>query len=365
MTSPAGPLKNIAPQAGLVSKAARQRLDLICLLIIACLGALLYLPMLGSYVPLDPSDSWYIESTREMYELGNYMFPLVNYQIWLDKPILAFWLIVASFKIFGVHPFAARLVSAVPAIALALLIYVGSRPFLRRRASFLAAIIFLSCPLVSVIGHLCLTDMLLGLLISACLLFLFKAVVCGTTKDAVTGYVALGLAVLCKGPIAIVLVALTIVLYAFLTQRSKADWHQYFQSTRLALGVLIVLAINLPWYLAAIAYTHGAFFYEFFIRQNLGRVMGTVNHQCPWWYYIPILVFGLLPYTLYVFVLPRLFAFAWKFEKKGYTGSGKVFLVFSLLGGGGVSVVWLFENQVANLHIASCASNCHFDCYTT
>ena len=266
-----------------------------------------------------------------MFETGQFLLPMDNYQLWLDKPILAFWIIAGLFKAFGVNTFAGRLVSAVPAILLGVLIYFGSRPFLHRRTCFLASVIFLASPLVSVIGHSCLTDMLLCLLVSGCLFsFAVSLLNESSTKALVIAYLTLGLAVLCKGPIAIVLVAATLILYMVLTEPSRTGCLHFLKSLKPLMGIVLVSVINLPWYAAAMVVTHGRFFYDFFIRQNFGRMVGTVNHQNPWWYYIPVLVAGLFPWSLYAFAQPALFKQSLKEGKSSMASKSIRYTLFCL-----------------------------------
>jgi 4-amino-4-deoxy-L-arabinose transferase-like glycosyltransferase len=291
------------------------KLDLILLVVIALIGAILYLPMLGSVGVLDPTDSFFVESGREMIETGRYITAIDNYQPWLDKPILAFWLIVLSYKILGVSPFAARLVSAVPGIILACVSYCGVRPFAGRKISFLASTVFLTCPLVCIIAHLALTDMTFSLLLACAFFSFFRYLRLGQGKWHALSYLFCGFAVLCKGPVALVLMELAIFLNIGLTQR-PSNWLRAFLQTKPFIGALIVLAVNLPWYWAAIGATHGDFFYDFFIRQNFGRMMGTVNHQEPWWFYVPVFFGGLFPWSLVLFSSAKQISSAWQSRRQ-------------------------------------------------
>jgi 4-amino-4-deoxy-L-arabinose transferase-like glycosyltransferase len=261
--------------------------------------------MLGSFGPMDPTDSFFLESGRQMCETGQFLLPMDNYQIWLDKPILAFWVIAGLFKVFGVSTFVGRLVSAVPAFILGGLIYPAARPFFNRRTCLMASCIFLSSPLIVVIGRTCLTDMLLALLISGSLFSFAQVLIDGaSSKKLIAAYISLALAVLCKGPIAIILVAAVLILYMVLSESGKDGYLRFCGALKPLWGIVIIAAFNLPWYLAAIAATQGRFFYDFFIRQNFGRMVGTVNHQNPWWFYIPVFFAGLFPWSLYVVSSP-------------------------------------------------------------
>lgn len=279
--------------------------DFAWLALICIAACLIYLPCLGSYGVLDPTDSFFVESAREMVETGQYLLPLDNYKPWLDKPILAFWLMAASCKLFGSGPLAVRLVSAVSAILLSLLTGWSIRSFAGKQAATFAALIFLTCPLSALVGHLALTDMTLSLLISGCLLHFFRYFETNTRTHLICAYLFCGLAVLCKGPVALVIVGLTLAAYIGFSHQRR-NWWSTGLSLRPVSGAAIVAAVNLPWYIAAIVATHGSFFYDFFIRQNLGRMLGTVNHQEPWWFYLPVFVGGLFPWSFYVFAATKI-----------------------------------------------------------
>jgi 4-amino-4-deoxy-L-arabinose transferase-like glycosyltransferase len=76
---------------------------------------------------------------------------------------------------------------------------------------------------------------------------------------------------------------------------------------KLLLGLGVILAVNLPWYIMASLATNGQFLYDFFIRQNFGRMMGTVNHQEPIYFYIPVFFGGFFPWCAFSFCAPGLF----------------------------------------------------------
>ena len=281
-----------------------------CLVLLA--GILSYIPWLGSYGPLDPTDSFFLESGRESIELNQYLLPLNNYVPWLDKPILFFWMVAGSYKLFGINVFAGRLPAALSAIATGLVIYAGCRPMLRRKIAALAAIIFLANPLSSIIGHVCLTDMTLCLFLTGSILFLFKGSRYSSFKDLLIGYASLAFAVLNKGPIAIILCGIAFLPYFLSISKSIKEFGKNVLSIKPLIGVGIVLLLNLPWYIAASVATDGRFLYTFFWEQNFGRMMGTVNHQGPFWFYIPVYFCGLFPWSLLSLSAPGILKSAWK-----------------------------------------------------
>ncbi|MBY0358975.1 MAG: glycosyltransferase family 39 protein [Candidatus Obscuribacterales bacterium] len=273
------------------------------ILVLILIGLMTYLPWLGSFGPLDPTDSFFLESGREIIETGNYLLPLMNYEPWLDKPIFFFWLVVLSYKLGGITPFFGRLPAALSAIALSLVLFVAIRKKAGDKIAFLAALIFLANPLTSIIGHLCLTDMTLSLCIAGCILYLHRSLHSKNKLDLVWGYLALGLGLFCKGPIAAIICGLSLLAYIVIRRRNFKEILKDLFALHPLAGLSLALAINLPWYLAANAATAGEFFQAFFLTQNFGRMVGKVNHQEPFWFYIPVFFGGLFPWSL-IFLTP-------------------------------------------------------------
>lgn len=265
------------------------------LLVIASLCC--FLPGLGSFGILDPSDGYYSEGAREMVESGNFLTPHLNYRPWFDKPILNYWLIAAAYKVFGVSEFSARLPSAVCASLLVVLSYVFGRQFLRSRAALFSSLILLSSPIWLIVGHLSMTDMPLTFFVWLSLASLFLSI--ERLQSLVPlGYASLGLAVLCKGPLAVVLVLMSLGTYILITTRSKDDWAEVLRRLQLFTGIAITAFVSLPWYVIEISTTHGAFFQEFFVNQNLNRALGNVDHRASALYYIPIILGGFFPWII-------------------------------------------------------------------
>ena len=110
-----------------------QRLDWIVLIGLIVVSILAFLAGLGSFGILDPSDGYYSEGAREMFLAHNWLTPHLNYVWFFDKPIMNYWLISASYAIFGVTEFASRLPAAICGAALVPVLYAFMRQFCRSR----------------------------------------------------------------------------------------------------------------------------------------------------------------------------------------------------------------------------------------
>ena len=268
---------------------------LVCLSILALAVCLLGLAGFGI---LDPSDGYYAEVAREMVESGNFLTPHLNYVPWFDKPILCYWLIALSYKTFGISEFAARIPSAVLGASLVPLCFAFCRQFFRRRSALFSALVLLSAPLWIVLAHLSLTDMTLSFFVwlaSGCLILRVKR---HSLNLFLCGYVAAGLGMLAKGPLAIFLIGTFTFIYLLIESRSFSEFRCNLTNLNPIAGIAIVLIVAAPWYVAESITTHGAFFQEFFLNQNLSRALGTVDHKAGPFYYVPMFLGGFFPWCL-------------------------------------------------------------------
>jgi len=303
----------------------------------------MFLPALGEAGIIDTSEGYYAEGAREMVESGNYLIPHLNYRPWFEKPILIYWLLALSYNILGVSELAARLPSALCAIALVPLTYWFCRRFIGRRAAVLAAVCLVSSPLYAVIGHLALTDMPLTFFVAISIMGLFSQLVSkcaisfipsssllsqacmhshrssanvGLPKPTIPGfgpalwiaYICLGLGFLLKGPIGLGFPVLVIGSYLVVTYRlSGSAWLSALARLHLLPGVVITALVALPWYAAVTIATNGEFLSAFFLGQNLERIAGHTVHRNPVWYYLPYIAGGFTPWIAVLLLVPGIF----------------------------------------------------------
>ncbi len=276
---------------------SEQQSDRLILGIIILVACLMFLPALGSTGILNTTDAYYTEAAREMLSRGDFITPHLNYAPYYFKPILTYWLIISSYLVFGVSTFAARLPSALSAIATALVVYSLSQPFIGRRASVIAALALLSMPLFVVVGHIALTDMPLILLTTITNLLLLRTLVFKSSKGLIPAYICLGLAMLSKGPLAIAVVGICIGGFLIVTSKSVDDFKQRILSLKPLQAAVISLAVALPWFIAEHIASKGEFTKFFFLEQNVGRLSGKAqSHTLPVWFYIPFICGGFVPW---------------------------------------------------------------------
>jgi 4-amino-4-deoxy-L-arabinose transferase-like glycosyltransferase len=272
------------------------------LLIVATLYVC-YFSQLGALGFVGPDEPRYAWIARGMAETGDWVTPRLYGQPWFEKPVLYYWGAALSFKLFGVNEVAARLPSALSALLATL-----GMAWLARRVYGTATARWLLLLLPSTVGmigfsHAAATDMpFSGMLTIA---MVCAAVVLGLTRDEHTPIlprtpwlalalfgVFLGLAVLAKGPAAMVLCGGAVFFWGTFTKRWK-DVFRLFHPV----AVLAFCVTGLPWYVLC-ARRNPDFFRVFIIEHNFKRYLTPeFQHIQPFWFYVPVLLVAFLPWT--------------------------------------------------------------------
>ena len=263
------------------------------LLVVLLLPAALLYPTLGFHL-LEPDEGRYAQIPREMLDRGEWVVPTLQGEPYLDKPPLTYWLVALSYRAFGVSPAAARLVPALCVHLTILVVYLLGRRSLGERAAFWAAVLLSVAPGFVGVARLLLLDGLLVLCVTTSVACGFEAVRTGQLKLGwwLASAAASGLGFLTKGPISEVLLFVPLWAFAYLADaRRVVRWFHY------ALFFAAVVAVNVPWYVA-IYLREPAFLRHFFWEHNVLRFAQPFDHLQPVWYYIPILLGGLLPGTV-------------------------------------------------------------------
>jgi dolichol-phosphate mannosyltransferase len=244
-----------------------------------------------SYPLVEPDEGRYAEVVREMVASRDWIIPRLHQVPFYDKPPLFYWLVAGSYRLFGVHEWAARLVPALAAFLTVLACFLLGRRLVGTRPAFLGTLTlaltvgFVQC------GRIVILDSLLTLFVTVALLTAHEAIRGDRLRGAwwVASSISCALGMLTKGPIALVLLVVPVAGYAWLNG-SKAGprlrhWAVY--------GGLVV-ALAAPPYLALIL-RDPHFAYHFFIDQHLVRFFLQEYHVQPFWYYIPVLLITGLP----------------------------------------------------------------------
>jgi 4-amino-4-deoxy-L-arabinose transferase-like glycosyltransferase len=256
------------------------------------LSILTFFVGLGRPAITDSDEGYYAEASREMVESGDWLTPHFNYEDRWQKPVLYYWLTSALYVVTGPTEWSARAWSALSGVGLVLLTWLAAGRLTRRDdAAFLAGAIVATCYGYFTMARLALPDLPLTF-------FITLAIWASLERRWALAGLAAGLGFLMKGPVGIVIPAI-VLLPIWWRQRS---WPSMGDVLRAG---LVAIVIGWPWYLAMIA-THGwAYVESFFVGDNLERFATTrYNDPRSLLFYVPIIVGGLVPWAMYLLVLP-------------------------------------------------------------
>ncbi|MBS1709306.1 MAG: glycosyltransferase family 39 protein [Armatimonadetes bacterium] len=257
------------------------------------------MPFVGfwSYGLTDLDEGFYGAVVADMLRRHDWITPTLNGVPWFEKPVLSYWLAMPSVALFG-GEFGARL----PSVLCTLLAAAVMARFARRHfgdgVALVVPVAYTGSLLAGGIGRMMMTDPALVLCLTAAFTTFYDSLV-GHPRLRLWSAVWLGLAVLAKGPVALVLfAALAACLYwkcPNLRPQFRGQW---------LLGTLIVVAIAATWYVPCYLANGQDFVQKFLIEQNIGRFKGgDAAHTVPLWavpvYYPAVIALALLPWLFW------------------------------------------------------------------
>ncbi len=187
------------------------------LLIILC-GMLLFFPFLGSVALFDWDEVNFAEIAREMIVTGDYLNVQINYQPFWEKPPLFIWMQVLSMKLFGVNEFAARFPNAIGGIITLLVIYSIGKRINDSRMGLLWVLVYVGSLLPLFYFKSGIIDPWFNLFIFLGIYFAVLYLQAASYKLQATSFVflsglAIGLAILTKGPVGFLIFGLTAFVF--------------------------------------------------------------------------------------------------------------------------------------------------------
>lgn len=280
---------------------------------------------LGSVTLFDVDEAVFSQATKEMVKSGDWITPTYNGEKRYDKPILFYWLMAPSYKIFGINEFGARFPSALSAFLLSLAVFL----FVRRacpggrgesagepddqadathgnssgdeRAFYAALSLTLSLYFFAY-SHAAVVDMALTLFLSLSL-FSFYLSVSDEAADTkrknlyIYGfYLFSALAFLTKGLIGILFPFGIALIFMYMTEGARG-----LKKVFNLKGALIFLAVSGPWYGAQLLINGREFIDQFIIKHHFKRYTGiNSGHNGPFYFYIPVLIAGMFPWIAFL-----------------------------------------------------------------
>jgi 4-amino-4-deoxy-L-arabinose transferase-like glycosyltransferase len=278
---------------------------------------------LGDIGLIDETEPLFVEAARQMSLTGDWITPYFDGVTRFDKPPLIYWLMVLCFKGFGVNEWAARLPSAVSGLGIVVFCFyilrqhapslgatsgmtsetttatqTSARPWL---AAWLGATMLMLNLNTYFWGRTGYADMLLTATMGGALLAFFLGYAQPQTrvKQRWYGvfYLLIGLAILTKGPIALLLPVAIIGGFTLYLGNLRV----VLREMQISWGSLAVLILTVPWYVLVTLANGSAFVQSFFGYHNLTRFSSVVSqHSGPWYFHFLVILVGFLPWSAYL-----------------------------------------------------------------
>ncbi|MFH1846670.1 MAG: glycosyltransferase family 39 protein [Candidatus Omnitrophota bacterium] len=266
------------------------------IILLIAAGLFLFFYGLGNMALTDPDESFYAETGREMIERNEWVTPYIFGQPQFEKPIFYYWLVLASYKVFGINEFAARVPSAVFGILGIIGIFYLGKLLFSGISGFFSGLVMATCIQYIILARACITDIVLMVCILYCMLFFIAGWMSGNKRHYYISAVMAALAVLTKGPIGLFICGGIILLYVIFTRQWKE-----LKKIPILKCILVFLVISLPWYIAVTKIHGNAFIGEFFGFHNITRFL-EAEHRIgvsPF-FYIPVVLGGFFPWSFFL-----------------------------------------------------------------
>jgi 4-amino-4-deoxy-L-arabinose transferase-like glycosyltransferase len=276
-------------------QAAFPARDLALLLAVA---GLLFFAWLGRLPLIEPDEGRNAEVAREMLASGDLVTPHYDGFVYLDKPAVFFWMVAASFRFAGVNEWAARLPSALMALATMLLVWFLARRMFGDTPGLRAGIIFATAPLAMAFSRIVIFDMTLAFLVTLAMTSFWLALESDFKRPLfdVLFFAAIGVAAITKGPVGFLLPLLSVLVFGLVTG-SLRDFKRF----RWGLGALVFVAAALPWFLAVSMRNPDFPRYAFWDESLQRFATGSAKRGGSIFYYIPVYFAGFLPWSFFLF----------------------------------------------------------------
>ena len=273
---------------------------------IFCLGLLAFLCLiflfygLGHYPLMDVDETRYAIMSRDLITAGNWDSLFLNYEPFLEKPPLYFWLVAHSINIFGeFSEFAVRAPIALIASVLTFATYFLGKKIISRKFGMLSSIVLLSSAFFLIFAHVAILDMVLTVFVA---LSIYSGFLTNFIDERYKKYawwffyLFAGFAFLAKGILGLIIPGIVIFTYNLLTKTLK----EMFKPVNLLPGIVIFFLIMMPWHFVMYKEYGFRFIKEYFLLHHFARFIDSANigRERPFLYFVPIFLAGFMPWTL-------------------------------------------------------------------
>jgi 4-amino-4-deoxy-L-arabinose transferase-like glycosyltransferase len=281
---------------------------------IVIVASLLFIPFIGNVPLFDWDEINFAECAREMVVSHNYSDVQLYFQPFWEKPPLFIWLQALSMNVFGVSEFSARFPNALCGVITLLVLYRCGKTLNDYKFGLTWAFVYASTLLPHLFFKSGIIDPWFNLFIFSSVYFLIQhtnnPVGKFGFKTALLAGFFLGLALLTKGPAALILVGLTVVVFFVLSRFKKISSPKF-----VALFFLSFLLTGLSWFAIEVLKGNSHVIKEFIDYQI--RLFNTEDsdHGGPFIYHFVVLLIGCFPSSLLLILAHKKSTYDTPFQK--------------------------------------------------
>jgi 4-amino-4-deoxy-L-arabinose transferase-like glycosyltransferase len=256
---------------------------------------------LGGYPLFDSDEGRNAEIARGMAESNDYVMPRINGLPYVDKPVVFFAIGAMFMEVLGPTELAARLPAWLFTLATAVVVFLFARRLWGGASPWVAAIVFLAMPFTVIFARVVIFDSTLTFFVVSGLAAFYLAVEERNRRWAALAWLAMGFAMITKGPVTFVLVLFVALPFAW----RRGGVRMIFS----AAGLLLFLLVVAPW-VWSVSRVVPDFLQYVLVTETAERLTTPdLQRTGPFWYFLPYLVAGALPWSLVVL-------FSWRSFRK-------------------------------------------------
>jgi 4-amino-4-deoxy-L-arabinose transferase-like glycosyltransferase len=249
---------------------------------------------LGAATFWDPDEAHYAQTTVELIASGDWLAPYFNERPFFDKPVLFYLLQAIPMSLLGATEGAARLVPALAALAIVGVTWWLGVTLGSARVGLVAALLLTVNPALFALTRYAILDTVFTAFLFGGVAMLAVAALHDRPRLQYGGYVLIAFATLTKGPLAIVLAGLAFAISILVS----ADARRRLLGLRWVLGLAIVAGLATPWFVYMWLRFRDAFIQGYVLNENVRLFAESMYQgQPPWWFYIQLVLVGMLPWT--------------------------------------------------------------------
>jgi 4-amino-4-deoxy-L-arabinose transferase-like glycosyltransferase len=280
----------------------------------------------GDYALIDPDEGRNAVIAQEMASTGDFLAPRINGLPFMDKPFLYFSFGAVSIRLLGNSELAVRLPSVVCGWAMILLTAWFSSRLFGRDTAWVAGVACATTALTVVFSRTVIFDIMLSLFVLAALVCFYLAIegeqdaaekFPGRRGWTALAWVAIAFGVFTKGPVALLLPLLIVVPYSLWRRRAGTVFHPA--------GWCSFLVLIVPWLAMTERAVPGFLRYALVTETWQRLTTDVMERNAPAWYFLPIMVLGLFPWSILALASGR------RMVRAARAGSSRPALIFLAL----------------------------------